>query len=104
MGKEDRGYLKHSTRCSQGIDWQKSKVVVTEKNTKQRKVRDGIEHPSTIAVTQTIGNRHSYNSYKKLKRKMVLIKRKENSKRKSPFEKNKRDVKDSKRALKTRGL
>ena len=77
---------------------------MTEKNTKQRKVRDGIEHPSTIAVTQTIGNRHSYNSYKKLKRKMVLIKRKENSKRKSPFEKSKRDIKDSKRALKIRGI
>ena len=43
MGKEDGGIARHSTRCSQGIDWKKSKVVVTERNTKQRKVREGIE-------------------------------------------------------------
>ena len=36
MGKEDCGIARCST---QGIDLKKSKVVVTERNTKQRKVR-----------------------------------------------------------------
>ena len=34
MGKEDGRIVRHSTQCSQGIDWKKSKVVVTERNTK----------------------------------------------------------------------
>ena len=29
MGKEDGGIARHSTQCSQGIDWKESKVVVT---------------------------------------------------------------------------
>ena len=41
--KEDGGIARHSTQCSQGIDWKKLKVVVTERNTKQRKVREIIE-------------------------------------------------------------
>ena len=66
MGKEDRGIDRHSTQCSKGIDSKKSKVVVIEKNTKQRIVREGIEseklqfigkHPSIVTITQTNGNR-----------------------------------------------
>ena len=43
MGKEDGGLAKHSTQCSQGIDWKNSKIVTTERIWKQRKVREGIE-------------------------------------------------------------
>ena len=43
MGKEYGGIARHSIQWSQGMDWKKSKVVVTERNTKQRKVREGIE-------------------------------------------------------------
>ena len=56
---------RYNTQCSQGIDWKKSKLVVTERNTNQRKVREGVEseinsgekHPSTVTITQTIGIR-----------------------------------------------
>ena len=40
---EDGGIARHNTQCSQGIDWKKSKFAVTERNTKQRKVRKGIK-------------------------------------------------------------
>ena len=43
MEKEDGGLAKHSTQCSQGIDWKNSKIVTTERIWKQRKVREGIE-------------------------------------------------------------
>ena len=43
IGKEDGGLAKHSTQCSQGIDWKNSKIVTTERIWKQRKVREGIE-------------------------------------------------------------
>ena len=43
MGIEDGGIARHSTQCSQGINWKKSKVLTTEKRVKQRKVREGIE-------------------------------------------------------------
>ena len=42
MGKEDGGIARHSTECSQGINWKKSKVIATEKRIKY-KVREGIE-------------------------------------------------------------
>ena len=43
MVKEDGGLAKHSTQCSQGIDWKNSKIITTERISKQRKVREGIE-------------------------------------------------------------
>ena len=43
MGKEDGGLARHSTQCSMGIDWKKSKIITTEGKIKQRKIREGIE-------------------------------------------------------------
>ena len=43
MGKEDGGIARHSTQCSQGINWKKSKV--SENNTKQRIEGIGSETP-----------------------------------------------------------
>ena len=43
MGKEDGGLAKHSTQCTQGIDWKNSKVIITEGIWKQRNVREGIK-------------------------------------------------------------
>ena len=37
--EEYLGIARHSTHCKQKIDWEKSTIVVTERNTKQRKVR-----------------------------------------------------------------
>ena len=39
MDKEDGGIARYSSQCSQGIDWNKSKVVVTERKTKQREIK-----------------------------------------------------------------
>ena len=58
IGKKDVGIARHSTQCSQGIDWKKSKVVVTERNTKQRKVRGGIE-----SAKLKFGGKTSLNNY-----------------------------------------
>ena len=64
MGKEDGGLAKHSTQCSQGIDWKNSKIVTTERIWKQKKVRKGIESEklklkgkflSIIMITQKTG-------------------------------------------------
>ena len=38
VGKEDGFIARHTTPCSQGIDWNESKVVVTERNSKQKKL------------------------------------------------------------------
>ena len=43
MGKEDGGIARHSTECSQDINWKKTKILVSEKSYKQRKVREGAE-------------------------------------------------------------
>ena len=41
MGKEDGGLAKHSTQCSQGIDWENTKIVTTERIwKKERLVRE----------------------------------------------------------------
>ena len=60
MGKVDLGIARHNNQCSQGIDWKKSKVVVSERNTKQRKVEEGIESDrqgkNTLKNHQTIGS------------------------------------------------
>ena len=44
MGKEDGGLAEHNTQYSQGIDWENSKIITTERIWKQRKVREGIEY------------------------------------------------------------
>ena len=60
MSKEDGSIARHSTQCSQGIDWKKSKVVVTERNTKQRKVREGIESEKLKFRGKTPLNNHDH--------------------------------------------
>ena len=43
MNSGDGGLAKHSTDCSKGINWEQSRIVGREKNTRQRKMLEGIE-------------------------------------------------------------
>ena len=54
MDKEDGGIARYSSQCSQGIDWNKSKVVVTERKTKQRKSKEKLKFRGKHLSTNTI--------------------------------------------------
>ena len=43
MGKEDGGLARHSVECTEGIDWENTRVLKSEHRVRQRKVIEGIE-------------------------------------------------------------
>ena len=60
MGKEDGGIARHSTQCSKDINWKKSKVIFTEKGSKQRKVREGAESEKLKSKGKTPFNNYEH--------------------------------------------
>ena len=60
MGKEDGGIARHSTQCSQSVDWKKSKIIATETGWKQRKVREGIESEKLKLKGKTLLNNYDH--------------------------------------------
>ena len=98
MGKEDGSIARRGRQCSQGIDWKKSKVVVTERNTKQRKVTECIKSEKRKFRSSRrleIGDPRICKvraSHKRLKRKIFLMKGKETSKYKEPVLRKERGI------------
>ena len=60
MGKEGGGIARHSTQCSQSLDWKKSKIIATETGWRQRKVREGIESEELKLEGKTLLNKYDH--------------------------------------------
>jgi hypothetical protein len=58
MGKDDGGLAKHDTECPNQIDWDHCRVVGMERDTRQRKVLEGIESLRSQHEGKTVLNNH----------------------------------------------
>ena len=58
MRKEDRGIARHSSECTNGIDWNNAKVIGLESDWKKRKVLEGIESLRSQHEKKLVLNNH----------------------------------------------
>ena len=54
------GLARHSTECASEIDWQRARIITTECNWTQRKVREGIETLRKVHQGQKTLNTTTY--------------------------------------------
>ena len=58
MGRDDGGIARHSVDCAAGIDWEGSRVVGIEADTRKRKVLEGIESLKSQHSKKRVLNNH----------------------------------------------
>ena len=58
MGRDDGGIARHNVDCAAGIDWENSRVVGIEADTRKRKVLEGIESLKSQHSKKSVLNNH----------------------------------------------